>query len=385
MRLTDLTISQVKARIDITEVISHFITVKKNTACCPFHNEKTASFHLHPAKNIFKCFGCGKGGDAITFVMEHEKKNYIEAIEWLASFYSVPVEYDSNYDPVKEQEAKDALTELRAVVKFACTKYQEQITQSPAAIEYLSGRNINTEKIAEWGLGFAPDDFRFITPSLVNMGKLTAAVEAGICVTKEGKNYDFYRSRIIIPIHNKNGELVGMAGRLLPPSPLGGTEGGFSSRGIEGGFLSPSGAGGPKYFNPLESLLYQKQQIWYGLYQAITAKAFAAVPYVYVVEGYFDVIAMHEAGCFNTVAACGTEISDGQIKMLMRYSKHIVLLLDGDEAGLKKAMKHVDNFLRLGCKVEVVELPGGMDPAEYIDQLKSENEKLKAGVLVLEN
>jgi len=123
--------------------------------------------------------------------MEHEKKSYIEAIEWLASFYNVAIDYDSNYDPVKEQEAKDALTELRSVVKFAYNKYQEEINHHPQAMEYLSGRNITPEIIAEWGLGFAPDDFRFITPSLVNMGKLTAAVEAGISVTKEGKNYDF--------------------------------------------------------------------------------------------------------------------------------------------------------------------------------------------------
>jgi len=172
-----------------------------------------------------------------------------------------------------------------------------------------------------------------------------------------------YRNRIIIPIHNHRGELVGLAGRILPPpNPLKGEQ----EREVSS---SPFRGPGGKYFNPLESLLYQKQQIWYGLYQAITAKAFAASPYIYVVEGYFDVIAMHESGCYNTVAACGTEISDGQIKMLMRYSKHIVLLLDGDEAGMKKASKHVDNFLRLGCKVEVVELPDKKDPAEYIKEL----------------
>lgn len=360
MRLTDQTIASVKARIDITEVIGHFIEVKKHTACCPFHNEKTESFHIHQAKNIFKCFGCGKGGDAIAFVMEYEKKNYVESIEWLASFYNVPVEYDNSYDPVKEQEAKDALDELKAVVKFAYNKYQAQIKREPAAINYLTERGINREKIAEWGLGFAPDDFRFITPALVNTGKLTAAVQAGISVTKDGKNYDFYRNRIIIPIHDKNGELVGLAGRLLPPNPLKGEM-----------HSSPSGAGGAKYFNPVESLLYQKQSIWFGLYQAITAKAFKENDFVYIVEGYFDVIAMHEAGCFNCVAACGTEMSDGQIKMLMRYAKHMVLLLDGDEPGQKKAMKHVDNLLRLGCKVEVVELPNGQDPAEYIAYLEA--------------
>lgn len=354
MRLSDQTITEVKNRIDIAEVISHFISVKKNAASCPFHDEKTASFHIHPAKNIFKCFGCGKGGDAISFVMEYEKKSYIEAIEWLASFYNVSVDYDSNYDPVKEQEAKDALTELRSVVKFAHNKYQEEINRHPDAIDYLTGRNINAEKIAEWGLGFAPDDYRFITPALVNMGKLTDAVGAGISITKEGKNYDFYRNRIIIPIHDHRGELVGLAGRILP-----------------GNYKQA------KYFNPVESLIYKKPQIWYGLYQAITAKAFKDTNYVYVVEGYFDVIAMHEAGCFNTVAACGTEISDGQIKMLMRYAKHVVLLLDGDKAGTDKALKHVDNFLRLGCKVEVVELPDGKDPAEYIySKLKIDNGEL---------
>lgn len=352
MRLSDQSILEVKSKIDITEVVSRFIDLKKHAASCPFHNEKTASFRVHPAKNIYKCFGCGKGGDAIGFVMDYEKKSYIEAIEWLASFYHVSLDYDSNYDPVKEQEAKDALTELRSVVKYVHDKYVGNIIQSPAAMEYLATRNLNADKVAEWGIGFAPDDFRFVTPSLVNMGKLSAAVDAGISVTKDGKNYDFYRNRIIIPIHDKNGELVGMAGRLLP-SPLVGADVGQKAA---------------KYFNPPESLLYQKQKIWYGLYQAITARAFKDTPYAYVVEGYFDVIAMHEAGCCNTVAACGTEISDDQIKMLMRYTRHIVLMLDGDEAGTKKALKHIDSFLWLGCKVEVVELPGGMDPAEYISK-----------------
>lgn len=180
------------------------------------------------------------------------------------------------------------------------------------------------------------------------MGKLNTAVEAGISVSKEGKNFDFYRNRIIIPIHDKDGQLCGIAGRIMP------TE-----------------VGSAKYFNPVESPIYHKSQVWFGLYQALTARAFKTHDFAYIVEGYFDVIALHEAGCTNTVAACGTAIPDEQFKILLRYTKHFVFMLDGDKAGLEKAMKHIDTALRLGAKVDVVELPDNMDPADYVHKMNA--------------
>lgn len=360
MRLTDRTIAAIKDRIDITEVVSRSVTLKRNAACCPFHDERTPSFHVHPAKNIFKCFGCGEGGDAIAFIMKHEKIDYGEAMKLLAEMYNVALEYDEHYDPVKDQDKKDAVAELRAVVKFVSDKYSKELQTATPALEYLAKRRITPEVIGEWNLGFAPDDFRFITPSLVNMGKLKAAVEAGISVSKEGRNYDFYRNRITIPILDVKGNMAGLAGRIMPGNN-----------------------GTAKYFNSVESPIYHKSEIWFGLYQAITAKIFKQVDYVYIVEGYFDVIAMHETGCINTVAACGTAISEDHVKLLKRYVKHVVLMLDGDDAGKSKSMKHIDLFLRLGCKIEIVELPDGNDPAEYIGAMNPvpeeefENELMK--------
>jgi DNA primase len=354
-------IDAVRSHIVLTDVIGHFITLKKHganyTACCPFHDERTPSFVVSPAKDIYKCFGCGKSGDAFTFIKDHEHKSYPEAIEWLASFYNITIEYDQQTQQQSE-EIKDAKAQMQQVTSFAHESYAKALRSLPpdaAVIQYLQGRGYDKQRCEAWSLGFAPDDWKYLTTPLINMGKYQPALDCGIVQTKSGNNWDFFRNRIIIPIHDHNGILVGLAGRSVPGSSL------------------TADSSQPKYLNPPESLLYQKKNIWYGLWQA--QKAIRQTGFAYIVEGYFDVQAMHDAGILNTIAPCGTGIDLLQLKFLKRYCNHLVLATDGDSAGQKAMLKTIDLCLQLDFKTQVLALPDAMDPDEYI---RSINEKTLA-------
>lgn len=335
--------------LGIVEVVSSDIKIKSNKACCPFHDEKTASFNLAPKKNIYKCFGCGAGGGPIEWVKKFHRKNFYEAVLYLCEKFNIEIEFDDSIDIVAFQQKRKFRKELVNILVEVSIKYYQAIhkQENAAALNYLvEQRGLTLEAVKEWNLGFAPNDIRFITPGLVSGGKLIAGAETGICVSKDGKNYDFYRNGIIIPIHNEHGELVGFAMRAMPGNSK-----------------------APKYLNPKETVLYQKSNIWFGLFQAVTARAFSvnktSSPFVYVTEGYFDVITCHEAGLINTVCACGTAITPSQIKKLKKYVNHVVLMLDGDSAGINSAIKNIDSFLQEDFRVEVIELPDGKDPDEF--------------------
>jgi DNA primase len=351
-------IDNLRTHIVIEDVIGEFVQLKKHGAnysgCCPFHNEKTASFTVSPAKDIYKCFGCGKSGDAFRFIMEHEKKSFPEAIEWLANFYNLSLEYDQQTQQ-QSQEIKDHHAQMQQVTRWAQEQYAAALRNLPAdaeAVQYLQSRGYDTERTEGWSLGYAPDDWKFITTSLINMGKYQPALDCGIIQTKDGRNWDFFRNRIIIPIHDHNGHLVGLAGREVPGSQL-------------------TTHNSPKYLNPSESLLYNKKKIWYGLWQA--QKAMREHGFAYIVEGYFDVHAMHDAGMLNTVAPCGTGIDLQQLQFLKRYCNHLVLATDGDAAGQKAMLKTIDLCLQLDLKTQVLALPNAMDPDEYIKFLTHQN------------
>ncbi|MBL0202412.1 MAG: DNA primase [Chitinophagaceae bacterium] len=318
---------------------------------------------MNSAKNIFKCFGCGEGGNGISFIKNLHKKTFVEAVEYLCEKHRIPVEYDSSIDTEKYQNEKDEKKELIELLQHAQNKYAEalQAKNNEDALKYLTGqRALSVTTIKEWRLGFAPNDFRFITPGLVNNGKLTAAVEASISATTNGKNYDFYRNGIIIPIQDENSFLVGLAMRTMP-----GNE------------------DAPKYLNPKETKLYKKSEVWFGLYQAITARIFKQSPFAIIVEGYFDVITCHEAGLLNTICPCGTTITDTQLKKLKKHVNHVVLMLDNDKAGNESTLKNIDRFLQAGYRVEVIELPGGKDPDEYIREYKPGSDIIKINVHIL--
>ena len=345
-------IEEIKDKADLTELMGRYTDVKHKKACCPFHNEKSPSLVIYH-NETYKCFGCGKSGDVFSLIQEQEKLSFYEAIKWVANYYNLTIEYDQTYEK-ESQETKDLRTEMFAVTKWAHEKYTSLLSGLPidaSAIQYLEGRGYSEAKRRYWGLGFAPDEWKTITTPLINMGKYQAALEVGIVQTSQGSSYDFMRNRITIPIHDTNGLLVGLAGRLLPPI----------------------NKGDAKYYNPKESLIYNKKKVLYGLWQA--TPAIKERGFVYVTEGYLDVQAMHDAGMQNCIGVCGTEMDASQIKFLKRYTEHFVLAFDGDIAGTTKMMKLIDECLKQDIKLSVLELPDLKDPDEYIRYLMNE-EKL---------
>lgn len=334
-------IQAIRDRMDTLEVLEELgVHFKKDAACCPFHNEKTPSFHVWKKINRYKCFGCGETGDAINALMKLKQLNYVEAIEWLAARYNVQLEYDQA--AVEEtQEKKEARIEKYEILEFARAKWEKCLFDLPHDAEvwkYLLSRGLTPELCREWNFGYAPDDFKFLTTPLINSGKYQPAVELGLISSKDGKNWDFFKNRIMIPIYDATGRISAFGGRAL-------------------------GDQQPKYLNSPESVTYSKMNTWFGLDRA--AKSIKEEGFAYVVEGYFDAISWHIADVTNTVAGCGTEINETQIKKLSRYTDHVVIALDGDAPGQKKSMKLVDLFLAQDFKVEIAPLPDENDPDEY--------------------
>lgn len=358
--ITPSSIKTVKDRMDVVEVVSQFVKLDRNQkGLCPFHAEKSPSFQVSAKRQTFKCFGCGTGGDAIHFLMEHEKIDFIGAIEWLAAHYQITLEHEQETDATKQkrEQAKDATKGMLDAATMAHKAYQAQLSKmqrSDGPWPYmLQERGYTEEVILSWGIGYAPNEWQFITHRIINANLYEPASAAGILKTKEGKTYDFYRNRIIIPIHDVHGRVIGLAGRWLP---TGNTEEDKKQA---------------KYINPQESLIYHKSKTLFGLYQALISKAFAkdkngVVPPAFFVEGYFDVISLHEAGIRNTVSGCGTAITVDQIRLMKKYTTHFVVFTDGDSAGKSAAMKFIDLCLSENVRVDVIELPDDQDPDSYI-------------------
>jgi len=339
--IKDTTIQAVRAAMDTRETLEHFnVKFKNNVAICPYHDEKSGSFHVKKSTNLYKCFGCGESGDAITATMKLGKMTFTEAIEHLAGRYNITIEYDQQ-SAQETEEKKQARLEQFKILEWAQAKYEACLHTMPQdnhVWEYLNSRGLTSEVCREWSIGFAPNDWKFITEPLISSGRYQPGLDAGLIVTKEGKNFDFFHNRIMFPIYNTQGLMAGFGGRVLDDSK-------------------------PKYKNSSESLTYSKMNIWFGLNHA--EKAIKEEGFAYVVEGYTDVISWHQAGVHNTVAGCGTEINETQIRVLKRYTSRVVITLDGDAAGTKKALKLVDLFLQQDFTVEVIEIPEGKDPDEY--------------------
>jgi len=351
--IKESTIQAVRDAMDIHEVIGMFENVKRNMICCPFHGEKTPSFHLWKSEQRYKCFGCGDSGDAISFLMKRERKTYPEAIEFLAEHYHIAVEHE--HETIEQfnerQKLGEAKEEMRGVMALAHKKYVKCLEDAPAdstVKKYMESRGITEYIWKKWNLGFAPNDSHWLHTSLTNIGRFQPGFDCGLIARTEGQNRDFYRNRLLFPVRNTNGEVVTFGGRAIP---TGDAE--IDKR-------------RPKFLNGKESEIYNKSRILFGLYEALTAKAIKHHDYVYVVEGYMDVIMMHEAGFCNTVAPCGTELTDEQLKLIKKQTDHIVFGQDGDAAGQKSIIKNIDRALSLDFKVEVAAFPNGMDPDEFI-------------------
>lgn len=342
------TIDEVKSRIDIVEVVSDFVSLKKSganyKALSPFSNEKTASFFVVPAKGIFKDFSSGKGGDAVTFVMEHEGMSYVEAIRFLAKKYGVEIK--ETVTSATQQAAQSEREGLYVLMNFARDYYREKLTGSEEGksigLSYFRERGFNDRDIQKFELGYALEGWENFSKEAIQKGYNKELLEkTGLIVKKEdGSTYDRFRGRVIFPIHNLSGKVVAFGARMLGKDK-----------------------NQPKYINSPETEIYHKSDILYGLFQA--KNTVRQIDNCYLVEGYTDVISMHQCDVFNVVASSGTALTEGQIRLIRRFTENITVLFDGDAAGIKAALRGIDMILQGGLNVRVVLFPDGEDPDSY--------------------
>jgi len=354
--ITPSSIERIK-ELSIYEVVSHYVDLKKAGAnwrgTSPWHDEKTLSFYVVPSKNIFKDFSSGKGGSAIHFVMEKTGLSYPEAIKDIAGKCNVRLEFEDNATNTEERKKEVEHTEtLYKLNEATARKYTEQlqaIVNGQSTMDHgqvakeLAKRQWTQDTIIQWQLGYAPDAWRFIT-DLAGDKSHAAAKELGLIKTDENKGvtYDTFRHRLMYPIHNHHGRIVGFGGRALPPSP--------SAQGDQKADFTPA-----KYLNSSESSIYKKENVLFGLHFA--HEAIRKCGYAYLAEGYTDVISFHQAGYNVMVATCGTALTDGHCKLLRKYTNKVVLFRDGDEAGQKATLRDVDILLQAGFEVDVVPMP----------------------------
>lgn len=342
------TIREIIETARIEEVIGDFVSLKKRgknlVGLCPFHNEKTPSFYVTPVKNIFKCFGCGKGGDVISFIREHEHFTYPEAIRFLAKKYNITIEEE---DAAEEQATQqDEKEPLYLISSYAQAYFSEQLfsTEEGKAVglTYFKERGFREETIRKFQLGYCSDAWDGLTREALKTGyKSDVLVKTGLAIETENRHYDRFRGRVIFPIHNLTGRVIGFGGRTLS-----------------------SDKSKAKYINSPESEIYNKSKVLYGLYFA--RNAIAANNNCFLVEGYTDVISLHQADILNVVSSSGTSLTQDQIRMIGRYTKNITILYDGDEAGIKASFRGIDMILEQGLKVRIVLFPNGEDPDSFV-------------------
>ncbi|MFZ6000038.1 MAG: DNA primase [Bacteroidota bacterium] len=342
------TIDEVKNRMDIVDVISDFVSLKKSgqnyKALSPFTAEKTPSFFVVPGKGIFKDFSSGKGGDAVTFVMEHEGMSYIEAIRYLAKKYGVEIKEDK---PSEEYQAAQSEREgLYILMNFAKEYYKDILLHreegQSIGLSYFRERGFNDRTIEKFELGYALEGWENFSKEAIQKGYNKDLLEkTGLVVKKEdGSSYDRFRGRVIFPVHNLTGKVIAFGARMLGKDK-----------------------NQPKYINSPETEIYHKSQVLYGLFQG--KNAIRQKDNCYLVEGYTDVISLHQADVENVVASSGTALTEDQIKLMRRFTDNITVLFDGDAAGIKAALRGIDMILTGGMNVRVVLFPDGEDPDSY--------------------
>jgi DNA primase len=331
------------ARVDIVEVIDRLVPLKKAganyVACCPFHSEKTPSFSVSPTKQFYHCFGCGAHGTAIGFLIEHSGKSFPEAVEELARDAGLTVpRIERPGEREKREEAIDLTEQLLVAAKF----YRAQLRESQRAIDYLKGRGLTGAIAAKFGIGYAPDAWQSLERAFANYGD-AALDAAGLVVSGEGgKRYDRFRDRVMFPIHDARGRVVGFGGRVLD-------------------------TGEPKYLNSPETPVFSKGRELYGLYQA--RQAIRDAGRVVVVEGYMDVVALAQHGIDYAVATLGTSTTPVHVQKLFRMTDTVVFCFDGDSAGRKAARRALENALPVladGKNAQFLLLPEGEDPDDFV-------------------
>ncbi len=353
------TIARIFEAARIEEVVSDFLALKKRgvnyIARCPFHNEKTPSFNVNPVRNIYKCFGCGKGGDSVKFMIEHEKMTYPEALRYLAKKYNIEIEeiYDRNIE--EEKKLENERESLYVVNLYAQKYFTETLLNSDEGksigLSYFKERGLSEEIIQKFQLGYAPEGRNVFTDTAIKAGyNLDYLVKTGLTIrieSEEGteeksqatKIYDRFAGRVMFPIYNITGRVIGFGGRALKKEVK------------------------AKYVNSPESEIYHKSNVLYGM--SVARKAISNEENCFLVEGYMDVISMHLAGIENVVASSGTSLTIEQIRLIKRYTNNITIMYDGDPAGIKASFRGIDMILEEGLDVRVVLFPDGHDPDSY--------------------
>ena len=349
------TIERILETAKIEEVVSDFVALRKRgvnfIGLCPFHDEKTPSFTVSPAKNICKCFGCGKGGTPVHFIMEHEQLSYPDALRWLAKKYHIEIKEREMSD---EERAMESLRESLFVINQYAHKYfidNLHSTDEGKAIglQYFLHRGINEETIRKFGLGYSLEKRDALSRKAAADGYNPAYLDkTGLCfTTDDGRQLDRFWGRVMFPVHTVSGKVVAFGGRLLNSNPKAG-----------------------KYINSPESEIYHKSNHLYGIYfakQAIIQKDCCIM-----VEGYLDVISLHQSGIKNVVASSGTSLTIEQIRLVHRFTNNMLLLYDGDKAGIKASLRGIDMLLREGLNIKVALLPDGEDPDSYAQSHSTE-------------
>lgn len=357
MSISKLTSDKVKERADIVEVVGDYVPLKKKGqnmwACCPFHGEKSPSFSVSPNKQIYKCFGCGKAGDPIQFVMDIEGIGFQEAIRHLAGKYGIEVEEDETRTPeqdLQQNERESLFIALNFAKDFFVKNLQTEEGRS-IGLSYFKERGFNPQIIEKFDLGYALDGWDHFMKAAKAAGfEDEILLKAGLILQKEGdpsRMYDRFRGRVTFAIHNISGKPIGFGARILTKDK-----------------------NQPKYINSPETPIYHKSEVLYGMFQA--KKAIRDLDNCFLVEGYTDVISMHLSGIENVVSSSGTSLTEGQIKLIKRFTNQVTVLYDGDAAGIKASIRGIDLLLEGGLNVKAVVFPDGDDPDSYSRKVGSQ-------------
>lgn len=345
------TIQQILSRIDIFDIVGTFVKLKKRgtnyLGLCPFHNEKSPSFTVSPAKEIYKCFGCGRSGNSIGFLMEHEKYTYVEALRWLAQRYNVEIE-ETEVSPEQKLQQQSAES-LFIINNFAQQFFSNHLLNTEEGqdigLSYLKQRGFREEIIKKFQLGFNPEARdSFAKAAIQSQYNIELLQKSGLVAIRDEKPVDNYRGRIIFPIHNQSGKVVGFGARILKTNDK-----------------------APKYINTPENDIYVKSKVLYGSYFA--RMAIDKADECLLVEGYTDVVSLHQAGIENVVASGGTSLTPDQLRLVKKYTNNLTIIYDGDSAGIKAALRGLDLALEESLNVRLVLIPDKEDPDSYVNKV----------------
>lgn len=349
--ITQQTIQQILSRIDIIEIVGGFVKLKKRgmnyLGLCPFHNEKSPSFTVSPVKEIYKCFGCGRSGNSISFLMEHEKYSYVEALRWLAAKYNVTIE-ETNVSPeaIIQHQVADSLFIINSFAqKYFSNILFETDSGTDIGLSYLKQRGFSEEVIKKFQLGYCKEEKNdFAKAATSNQFNQEYLVKSGLVVVRNDELLDNYRGRIIFPVHNNTGKIIGFGARIIKGNDK-----------------------APKYINTPENEVYSKSKILYGTWFA--RQAIDKNDECLLVEGYTDVISLHQSGVENVVASGGTSLTIDQLRLVRKYTNNLTIIYDGDSAGIKAALRGLDMALEEGLNVKLVLIPDKEDPDSYVNKL----------------